>query len=52
MLTSSSGTNYALSDHEDVDQYGPYAIPWEVMPCYSYHASFFNQNKIPIDLMY
>ena len=25
MLTSSSGTNYAQSDHEDVGQYGPYA---------------------------
>ena len=52
MLTSSSGTNYALSDHEDVDQYGPYAIPYEVMPCYSYPASLVNQNKIPIDLLY
>ena len=27
MLTSSSGTNYVLNGHEDVDQYDSYAIP-------------------------
>ena len=26
MLTNSSGTNYAFNEHEDVSQYGPYAI--------------------------
>ena len=29
MLTSSSGTNYALNEHEDDD---PYAIPSAIMP--------------------
>ena len=29
MLTSSSGTNYVPNEHEDVDQYDPYAIPSE-----------------------
>ena len=39
MLTSSSGTNYVLSEHEDFGQYGPYVILSRVMPCYSYPAS-------------
>ena len=51
MLTKSSGTNHSLNDHEDVDQYGPYAIPSEVMQCYSHPASLVNQNEIPIDLL-
>ena len=51
MLTNSSGTNHSLNDHEDVGQYGPYAIPSEVMPCYSHPASLVNQNEIPIDLL-
>ena len=29
MLTSSFGTNHVLNEHEDVDQYGPFAIPSE-----------------------
>ena len=49
-LTSSSGTNYILNEHEDVDQYGPYAIASDIMPCYSYPASLANQNDISFDL--
>ena len=29
MWTSSSGTNYVPNEHEDVDQYDPYAKPSE-----------------------
>ena len=32
MLTSSSGTNYVPNEHEDFDQYDPYAILSEKMP--------------------
>ena len=49
MLTSSSGTNYVLHDHEDVGKYGPYVILSEVMPCYSHPASLINQFEILID---
>ena len=49
MLTRSSGTNYVLNEHEDVDQYGPYAIPFELMPCYKYPASLVHQFEILID---
>ena len=50
MLTSSSGANYVLNKHEDFDQYGSFAIPFETMPYYSYPASLVNQNEIPIEL--
>ena len=30
MLTSSSGTNYGLNEHEGVDQYGSFSIPSEL----------------------
>ena len=33
MLTSSSGTNHVPNEHEDVDQYGSFAILSEIMPC-------------------
>ena len=46
MLTSSSGTNYVLNEHEDIGQYGPFAIPSAVMPCYSHPASLVNQFEI------
>ena len=46
MIISSSGTNYVLNEHEDVGQYGLYVIFSEVMPCYSYPASFINQFEI------
>ena len=36
MLTSSSGTNYVLNEHEDIGQYGPYVILSEVMPWHYY----------------
>ena len=50
MLTSSSGTNYVPNEHEDVVQYDPYAIPFEIMPRESYPESLVNQNEIPVDL--
>ena len=42
MLTSSFGTNYVHNEHNDVDQYGPYSIQYEIMPW-----SLANQNEIP-----
>ena len=50
MLTSSSGTNYILNEHEDVGQYGSFAKPSEIMPYQSYPESLVNQNEIPIEL--
>ena len=50
MLTSSSGTNYVLNEHEDVDQYGSFAIPSEIIPYQSYPESLVNQNEIIIEL--
>ena len=50
VLTSSSGTNYVPNEHEDVDQYGSFTIPSEIMPCQSYPVSLVNQNEIPVDL--
>ena len=32
MLTSSSGTNCVLNEHEYVDKYGSFAIPSEIVP--------------------
>ena len=29
MLTNSSGINYVLNGHEDVDQYDSYAVSWK-----------------------
>ena len=49
MLTSSSGNNYVLNEHEDVGQYDPYVILSEVMPCYWYPASLLDQFEILID---
>ena len=51
MLTSSSGTNYVPNEHEDIDQYGSFTIPSEIMPCQSYPESLVNQNDIPIELL-
>ena len=50
MLTSSSGTNYVPNEHEDVDQYGSFTIPSEIMPCLSYPVSLVNQNEVLIEL--
>ena len=33
VLTISSDSNYVPNEHEDVNQYDPYAIPSEIMPC-------------------
>ena len=49
VLTNSSGTNYVLNEYEHFDQYGPYAIPSEIMPCYS-HPAGLTQYEIPINL--
>ena len=50
VLTSSSGTNYVLNEHEDIDQYGSFTIPSKGMPCQSYPESLVNQNEIPVEL--
>ena len=50
MLTSSSGTNHIPNEHEYVDQYDPYVIPFEIMPWLSYPVSMVNKNEIPVDL--
>ena len=49
MLTRSSGTNYVLNKHEDVDQYGLFAVPSELMLYQSHPDSLLNQNEILID---
>ena len=49
MLTISSGTDYVLNEHEDVDQYGSFAIPSEKMLYQSHPESLVNQNAIPIE---
>ena len=51
VLTSSSGTNYVPNEHEDIDQYGSFAIPSKIMPWYIYPARLGNQNEIPIELL-
>ena len=48
MLTSSTGTNYVLNEHEDLDQYDSFAIPSKIMPCCNYPANLGNQNEIPV----
>ena len=50
MLTSSSGTNYVPNEHEDVDQYGLFAVPSEAMLYQSHPGILVNQNEIPIEL--
>ena len=50
MSMSSSGTNYGLNEHEDLDQYGPFAVPSKIVPYQSYPESFGNQNEILIEL--
>ena len=51
MLRSSSGTNYVLKRHDDVDQYDLYTIPFKIIWCQSYPESLVNQNEIPIELL-
>ena len=31
VLTNSSGTNYVVNEHEDIDQYDPYATPSKML---------------------
>ena len=50
MLTNSSGTNHVLNEHEDIGQYGSFAISSGFMPYKSYPESLVNQNEIPIGL--
>ena len=50
MLTSSSGTNYVLNEHEDINQYGLFSTPSEKMLYESHPESLVNQNEIPVDL--
>ena len=50
MLTSSSGTNYVLNEHEDVDQYGSFSIPSELVLYQSHPESLVNENEIPVEL--
>ena len=50
MLTGSSGTNYVPNEHEDVDQYGSFTQPSEILPCLSYPIILVNQNEILVDL--
>ena len=32
VLTSSSDSNYVPNEHEHIDKYDPFAIPFEIMP--------------------
>ena len=52
VLTSSSGTNYVLNEHEDVDQYGSFSIPSELVLYQSHPESLVNQNEILIGFSY
>ena len=49
MFMNSSSNNYFLSEHEDIDQYGPYVMPSERMLCNCYTVSLVNQNEIPVE---
>ena len=50
MLTSSSGTNRGLYEHEDDDQYGSFALPSKIMLYQSQFESLVNQNEYLIEL--
>ena len=47
VLTSLSGSKYVPNEHEDVDQYNPYAIPFYIMQCQRHPVSLVNKNKNP-----
>ena len=51
MLTSSSGTNYVLNEHEGVDQYGSFSIPSELVLYQSHPESLVNENKTLVELL-
>ena len=48
----STGINYVLNEHEDVDQYVLFAIPYDIMLYQSNPESLVNQNEILIELSY
>ena len=48
---SSSGTNYVLNEHEDIDQNGSFAIPFKKMLYHSHPESLVNENEILIELL-
>ena len=50
VLTSSSGTNYVLNEHEGVHQYASFSIPSELVLYQSHPESLVNQNEIPVEL--
>ena len=50
VLTSSSGTNYVPNEHEDIDQYGSFTIPSELVLYQSHPESLVNHNEILIEL--
>ena len=50
VLTSSYGTNYVPNKHEDIDQYGSFSIPSELVLYQSQSESLGNQNEIPFEL--
>ena len=51
VLTSSSGTNHVPNEHEDIDQYGSFTIPSELVLYQSHSESLVNQNEILIELL-
>ena len=51
VLTSSSGTNCVPNEHEDIDQYGSFTIPSELVLYQSHPESLVNQNEILIELL-
>ena len=46
---NSFGTNHVLNDHEDLGPYDLYAMPSQIMLCYTCAASLVNQNEIYIE---
>ena len=47
---SSFGTYYILNEHEDVDVYGSFTSPSDIMLYQSHPESWVNQNEILIEL--
>ena len=47
---STTGTNYVLNEHEDVYQYGSFAITSKMMSYQSYPEILVNQIESPIGL--
>ena len=50
VLTNSWGPNYVPNEYEDVDQYGLFATPYEMMLYQSHPEKLVNQNEILIEL--